>query len=63
MSTNILEEYLSRTELAADLGVCERTLIRWNILGEGPPVSRIGRRPMYRRAAVQAWLARREVAA
>ena len=59
----ILEEYLTRTELAAELGVCERTLIRWHDLGEGPAVSKIGRRPLYRRAGVAAWLAAREVAA
>jgi hypothetical protein len=61
MST-LLNDYVSRTELAAELGVCERTLIRWTDLGDAPPVSRIGRRPMYRRTAVKEWLARREVA-
>ncbi len=59
MST-LLNDYLSRTELAAELGVCERTLIRWSERGEAPRVSMIGRRPMFRRAAINAWLASRE---
>ncbi len=57
---NLLDDYLSRTGLAAALGVCERTVIRWCDLGEGPPVTMIGRTPMFRREAVKAWLASRE---
>jgi len=55
-----LDAYISRTELAAELGLCERTLIRWADRGSAPPVTMIGRRPMFRRASVEAWLASRE---
>jgi hypothetical protein len=56
----ILDDYLTRTELAAELGICERTLCRWRDLGQGPAITTIGKRPLYRRAAVAAWLAARE---
>jgi predicted DNA-binding transcriptional regulator AlpA len=57
---HLLTDYISRTELAAELGICERTLIRWTDLGQAPPVTKLGRRPMFRRVAVAEWLARRE---
>ena len=53
-------EYYTRTELAAELSLCERTLIRWQQRGEGPALTLIGRRPLYKRATVAAWLATRE---
>ena len=56
----VLADYMTRAELAAELGICERTLIRWEAMGEAPAITRVGRRPMYRRASVAAWLARRE---
>jgi DNA-binding transcriptional MerR regulator len=56
----VLADYISRRELAAELGVHERTLTRWEAMGEAPPKTRVGRRPMYRRVSVAAWLARRE---
>jgi hypothetical protein len=56
----VLADYMSRAELAAELGICTRTLIRWQQRGEGPPITHVGQRPMYRRASVAAWLARRE---
>ena len=56
----ILDGHLSENETAEQLGVCIRTLKRWRSLKEGPPVTRIGRRVMYRRAAVTRWLEKRE---
>ena len=56
----ILQDYISRPKLAAELNICERTLIRWTDLGDAPPITKIGRRPMYRCQAVKEWLARRE---
>lgn len=58
----ILNDYLTRTELAAQLGVCEKTLIRWELAGSGPAITKLGKRPLYRHAAVTAWLAGREQA-
>jgi hypothetical protein len=62
MST-ILEDYLTRDQLAAELNVCWRTVKRWTDRGEGPPVTRIGQTPYYRRTSVAEWLRSREVAA
>jgi hypothetical protein len=56
----ITQHYYTRTELAAELQICERTLIRWEQRGEGPAITTLSRRPLYRRTTVAAWLASRE---
>ncbi len=56
----ILENYLTTTECAAELGIDKRTLERWHRLREGPPRTKIGKRVLYRRAAVAEWLRSRE---
>jgi hypothetical protein len=56
----LLSDYLDKNEAAAALGVCERTLDRWHVLGEGPPRVTMGRRILYRRSSLTAWLAARE---
>ena len=56
----LLTDFLTQGEAAAELKICERTLDRWRRLGEGPPVTRLGRRILYRRFRVQAWLRARE---
>jgi predicted DNA-binding transcriptional regulator AlpA len=56
----LLADFLTQDEAAAELKICERTLDRWRRLGEGPPVTRLGRRILYRRSSVQAWLHARE---
>ena len=58
----VLAEYMTRAELAAELHLCTRTLNRWCALGEGPPVTRIGKRPYYNRASGAAWLASKQEA-
>jgi hypothetical protein len=62
MSTaeNLLADFLTLDEAAAELKVCGRTLDRWRRLGEGPPITKLGRRILYRRSSVQAWLHARE---
>lgn len=57
----ILQDYITRAELAAELRINPRTLIRWQRQGQGPAVTTIGKRPLYRRSTVAAWLAAREV--
>ncbi len=52
----LLNEYLTVTECAAELGVDKRTLERWHRLREAPPRTKIGKRVLYRRAAVAEWL-------
>jgi predicted DNA-binding transcriptional regulator AlpA len=62
MHSRILQEYTPPVELASELGVCVKTLERWRTLGQGPPVTKIGRRVYYRRSSVAAWLNSREEA-
>lgn len=53
---SILSEYLTKAELAAQLHRSIRSVDRWALTGDGPPCIRIGRRSLYRRAAVVEWL-------
>lgn len=53
---SILGEYLTKAELAAQLHRSIRSVDRWALNGDGPPCVRIGRRSLYRRAAVVEWL-------
>ena len=53
---SILNEYLTKAELAAKLHRSIRSVDRWALTGDGPPCIRIGRRTLYRRAAVVEWL-------
>jgi hypothetical protein len=59
-TTRVLNGYLTPPELAAQLGVCPRTLARWHRDRTGPPRSVVGRRILYRAESVTAWLAKRE---
>ena len=60
LGENLLAGYLTHEELADQLDVSTRTIDRWRRLREAPPVTRVGKRLLYRRAAVEAWLASRE---
>ncbi|MBI6630362.1 helix-turn-helix domain-containing protein [Pontibaca sp. S1109L] len=44
------------TEVAALLGVSQRTLSRWHALRVGPARCKVGRRVLYRKSAIDAWL-------
>ena len=57
---SVLDGYLTPTQLAAQLGCCEKTLARWHAARNGPPRVTIGRRLLYRRTAVSDWLERQE---
>jgi hypothetical protein len=54
--TAILEEYLTRSELARELRVAERTIIRYQNQPDGLPRTTVGGRVLYRRSSVLAWL-------
>jgi hypothetical protein len=56
----ILSQFLTKEELAAELGRNVRTLDRWETLGIGPPRTFVGRKILYRRMSVQRWLAAQE---
>ncbi len=60
ITENLLTDFLTQDEAAAELKVCERTLDRWRRLGEGPPITKLGRRNLYRRSSMHAWLHARE---
>ncbi len=59
-ASHLLSDFLEQDEAAAELKVCERTLDRWRRLGEGPPITKLGRRVLYRRESLQVWLRTRE---
>jgi hypothetical protein len=53
-------EFLTRAQLAVELGISERILARWDLAREGPPRTVLSRRPLYRRDAVMEWAKARE---
>lgn len=55
-NTGLLNDYLTRPQLCQQLGISARTLIRWDSMRIGPPVTLIGRRAMYKRSSVETWL-------
>jgi hypothetical protein len=56
----LLREFLTKEQLAAELGRNPRTLDRWNALGTGPPRTLVGRKVLYRQTSVRKWLAAQE---
>jgi excisionase family DNA binding protein len=56
----ILGGYITTEELAVELNVTPLTVVRWRLQKAGPPITRLGRRILYRRSSVQAWLAAQE---
>lgn len=57
----LLDDWMSRAELAAELGVTEDTLQRWHAQRSGPACVRVGKKVLYRREAVREWLVAREI--
>lgn len=55
--TTILDGYLTRPELARQIGRTVRTLERWEASRTGPPITRIGKTPFYNFDAARDWLA------
>jgi predicted DNA-binding transcriptional regulator AlpA len=60
ITQNLLADFLEQEEAAAELKVCRRTLDRWRRLGEGPPIIKLGRRVLYSRSSLLAWIAAQE---
>ncbi|GGD19440.1 helix-turn-helix transcriptional regulator [Sinisalibacter lacisalsi] len=58
MSNN--NTHLKPSEVGALLGVSLRTLNRWHARRVGPARCKVGRTVLYRKEAVDAWLARNE---
>jgi hypothetical protein len=63
LQTEILKDYIPRPKLAADIGKSVKTLVRWELDGRGPPVTRIGRDVLYYIPSVQKWLRQQEQSA
>ena len=59
-SSPLLGEWMTRAELARELCVTEDTLGRWRRQRKGPSSVKAGRRVLYRRSAVLAWIAAQE---
>lgn len=57
----LLQGWISRTDLAQELGVCQETLRRWADARRGPAFVKAGRKILYRRTAVLDWLEAQEV--
>jgi transcriptional regulator GlxA family with amidase domain len=60
MLVSLLADYITRPELAEELGVTIRTLERWSQQRIGPPATHIIGAVRYRRAAVTAWFLSQE---
>jgi hypothetical protein len=56
-----LAGYDSEETTAEELGVSTRTLKRWRRERRGPPVTYIGRRPVYNQDSKRRWLTSREL--
>lgn len=54
--SHLLDGYLTRDELAQQLGVTTRTIARWMSLPDGLPFTRIGGRLLFRTTSVRAWI-------
>ena len=59
----LLVGWISRLDLALELGLSVDTLRRWEAMRTGPPCVRAGRKVYYRRAAVEEWLEEQEQSA
>jgi hypothetical protein len=57
---SLLGGWLSRAQVAAEIGVSVDTLQRWETRRIGPPCVRIGRKVLYRAEAFREWLISRE---
>ena len=60
LPVGVRDDFWTPEQLAQQLGISVRTLLRWHAMREGPPRVTQGRLVLYRIAAVQAWLASRE---
>jgi phage terminase Nu1 subunit (DNA packaging protein) len=58
--TKLLDKYLTRDQLAAELNVTPRTICRWQEMPDGIPHVQVGGRIYYRAASIKAWLESRE---
>ena len=60
-TSDIWSDFISREDLAAELGVKAETLAKWAAQGAGPDMVKMGRRVFYPKTAVRSWLATRVI--
>lgn len=53
---DLLEDWISRHDLAISLGLSEDTLWRWDAKRTGPQSIKLGHKVYYQRSAVRSWL-------
>ena len=58
--SGLLEDWISRHDLAISLGISEDTLWRWDMRRTGPPSIKLGRKVYYRRSTVRSWIEAQE---
>ena len=59
-SSELMQGWLRRHEVAEALGISAATLQRWQTRRIGPPLVRIGRRVFYRADAFRDWMISQE---
>jgi excisionase family DNA binding protein len=57
----VLDEWITRDDLAKQLTLTTDTLARWATQGTGPARIKVGRRVFYRKSAVEKWLKSQEM--
>lgn len=57
----VMTDLMTSAEAADYLRVSDATLRRWRMQGRSPPYSKIGSKPMYRRAILDDWIEGRQV--
>ncbi len=60
MNAKFLDDYLSRAELASQLGITPRTIANYENLPDGLPSMLLGGKKMYRIDSVRKWISDRE---
>lgn len=57
---SLLDGWFTRADVAAQLGISEDTLYRWELQRKGPPCVRVSRGFYYRAEAFSEWMKARE---
>lgn len=50
-----MKKFMTVGEVAAECGVCERTIQRWAAQGVTPPTYKVGGRNRFKRSDVEKW--------
>jgi predicted DNA-binding transcriptional regulator AlpA len=55
-ASRLLRDFFTEEQLALELEIGRRSLYRWHRQGRGPQRTKLGKRVLYKRSAVEAWL-------